>query len=141
RVAQLTNLIQNAGSVSDGSSTVGLDNLLTAGTVTYDVTAGNMLQAEGADLATDILAGLPGSITAGNAAALATDVEDVYRAALDEATSNLKRDVGIFGFVANTVDPKGALDAEIRQLQNDLDKMIGSAASNGKNLLSPYESD
>src|SRR3546814_3946292 len=39
----------------------------TSGTVTYDVTTGNLLQAEGADLATDILAGLPGSITAGNA--------------------------------------------------------------------------
>src|SRR3546814_8573885 len=65
----------------------------TSETVTYDVTTGNLLQAEGADLATDILAGLPGSITAGNAAALATEVEDVYRAALDEATSRLKRDV------------------------------------------------
>src|SRR3546814_10637489 len=84
RVAQLTDLIQNAGTVSDGSNTVALDNLLTSGTVTYDVTTGNLLQAEGADLATDILAGLPGSITAGNAAALATEVEDVYRAALDE---------------------------------------------------------
>src|SRR3546814_7681311 len=91
RVAQLTDLIQNAGTVSDGSNTVALDNLLTSGTVTYDVTTGNLLQAEGADLATDILAGLPGSITAGNAAALATEVEDVYRAALDEATSRLKR--------------------------------------------------
>src|SRR3546814_11699371 len=83
RVAQLTDLIQNAGTVSDGSNTVALDNLLTSGTVTYDVTTGNLLQAEGADLATDILAGLPGSITAGNAAALATEVEAVYREALD----------------------------------------------------------
>src|SRR3546814_6253245 len=58
RVAQLTDLIQNAGTVSDGSNTVALDNLLTSGTVTYDVTTGNLLQAEGADLATDILAGL-----------------------------------------------------------------------------------
>lgn len=141
RVAQLTDLVQNAGTVSNGSTTVTLDNLLTSGTVTYSVTGGTVLQAEGADLANGILAGLPGSITAGNAASLESDVEDVYRAAVDDALDNLRRDAGVFDFAANTVDPKGALDAEIRLLQRDLDTAIENAGKDGTNLLSPYASD
>lgn len=141
RVAQLQDLVQNPGTVTDGTTTVTLDNLLTSGTVTYGVTTGTDIQAEGADLATDILAALPGSITAGNAATLESDVEDVYQVALEDAVSNLTRDFGVFDFATNTVDPKGALDSEIRLLQVDLDQLIKDAEVDGKNLLSPYASD
>lgn len=141
RVSQLQDLIQNAGSVTDGTTTVALDNLLDGGPRTYTVTGGTVLQAEGGSLATDILAGLPASITAGNAATLADDVKNVYKAALDEVVDDLDRDLGVFDFATSTLDPKGALDVEIRLLQQDLDKLISGAASDGKNLLSPFASD
>lgn len=141
RVSQLQDLIQNAGSVTDGTSTVALDNLLDGGPRTYTVTGGTVLQAEGGDLATDILAGLPASITAGNAAALADDVKDVYKVALDAVVDDLDRDLGVFDFATGTLDPKGALDSQIRLLQQDLDKLISGAEVNGKNLLSPFAGD
>lgn len=141
RVAQLQDLIQNPGTVTDGTTTVTLDNLLTSGTVTYSVTTGTNIQAEGADLANDILAALPGTITVGNAATLETDVDDVYKVALDDAVANLTRDFGVFDFATNTVDPKGALDAEIRLLQLNLDQLVKDSEVDGKSLLSPFASN
>jgi len=141
RVSQLQDLIQNAGSVTNGTTTVALDNLLSGGAQNYTVTGATVLQAEGGDLANDILAGLPASITVGNAAGLEADVKDVYKVALDEVVDGLTRDLGVFDFATGTLDPKGALDSEIRLLQQGLDKQIADAAVGGKNLLSPFAGD
>ncbi|MEQ9334500.1 DUF1217 domain-containing protein [Thalassobaculum sp.] len=141
RVAQLTDLIQNAGSITDGTSTVNFDNLLTGSTTTYSVRAGTVVQAEGGDLANSILAALPGTITAGNGAQLATDVDDVYKVALDDAVDDLTRDRKVLDFVYSTADPRGKLDAQIRKLQADIDTLIEDAKSDKTNLLSPSGND
>lgn len=141
RVAQLTDLIQNAGSNTDGTTTVNFDNLLTSGTATYDVRAGTVVQAEGGDLANSILAALPGTITAGNAAQLATDVDDVYKVALDDVVDDLTRDRKVIDFAYSTVDPRGRIDAQIRKLQADIDTLIKDAQSEKTNLLSPSGND
>lgn len=141
RVSQLTDLIQNAGTVTDGTTTVNLDNLLTSGSLTYSVQSGTVVRAEGGDLANDILAALPGSITAGNAAQLKDDVNDVYKVALDEVVDNLARDQKVLDFAFSTVDPRGALDSQIRKIQSDLDSLIEGAVSGKTNLLSPFSND
>ncbi len=141
RVAQLTDLIQNAGSITDGSTTVNFDNLLTSGTTTYSVRAGTVIQTEGGDLANSILGALPGSITAGNAAQLATDVDDVYKAALDDTVDDLTRDRKVLDFAYSTIDARGKLDAQIRKLQADIDTLIEDAQSGKSNLLSSSGND
>ncbi len=141
RVAELQDLIQNAGSVTDGTNTVNLDNLLTAGNTTYNVLGGTSIQVEGGDLGNDILAGLPATITAGNAQALKDDIKDVYKVALGEVTDNLTRDLDVAAFAANTLDPRGRIDSQIRLIQSDLEQQIASAAAEGKNLLAPFGSD
>jgi len=141
RVAQLTDLIQNAGSITDGTTTVNLDNLLTAGSTTYTVQTGTVVNAEGGNLANDILAALPGTITAGNAAQLQTDIDDVYKVALQDTVDNLTRDQKVLDFAFSTLDPRGALDAQIRKIQSDLDSLIDGAQSDKVNLLSPTAND
>jgi len=141
RVAQLTDLIQTAGSITNGATTVNFDNLLTSGTTTYSVRAGTLLQAEGGDLGNSILAALPGTITAGNAAQLATDVDDVYKVALDDVVDDLTRDRKVLDFAYSTVDPRGRIDAQIRKLQADLGKLIEDAKSEKTNLLSASGND
>ena len=141
RVAQLTDLIQNAGSITDGTTTVNLDNLLTAGSTTYTVQTGTVVNAEGGNLANDILAALPGTITAGNAAQLKTDIDDVYKVALQDTVDNLTRDQKVLDFAFSTLDPRGALDAQIRKIQADLDSLIDGAQSDKVNLLSPTAND
>lgn len=141
RLSELQGLIQNAGSTTDGTTTVTYDNLLTSGTTTYDVLGGTVVQAVGGDLANDILTGLPASITVDNADALKTNINDVYKVALETVVDDLTRDKKVIDFATNTLDPRGALDAQIRTIQADLDKTIASAAVDKKNLLAAFASD
>jgi len=124
KVSALTQAINNPGSVTDGTSTITFDNLLTGGT-----------------LDTSILAGLPASITVGNASTLKDDIDNTYDPAVDTVLNDLGRQRTTFEFVANIADPQGALDAQIRKLATDLDSLIDAATVEEKNLIQPFASD
>lgn len=141
KVSALQSAINSPGSVTDGTSTITFDNLLTSGTIDYTADTGVSVRANGGNLDTTILAALPGTITAVNASTLKDDIDNTYRPAADALALNLGRDRTTIEFVANVADPQGALDAEIRQLTADLDNLIAAAEEEGKNLIQPFASD
>ena len=140
-VSALQSAINTAGSVTDGTSTISFDNLLTSGTKDYTADTGVLIRANGGTLDTTILSALPASITVGNASTLKSDIDDTYRPAADALRQSLERERTTFEFVANVADPQGALDAQIRQIATDLDTLILTANAEGKNLLEPFASN
>jgi len=140
-LSALTATVNNAGTVTDGTTTVTLDNLLTDGTFSYTVLAGTQVQGEGGDLDTTLLAGLPATLDVTNAQTLLDDIEVTLSPALESVVSDLQRDRDVLAFAANTLDPRGALDAQVRELQTQLDQTIASAEVDGKNLLNPFAND
>lgn len=141
KVSALQSAINSPGSVTDGTSTITFDNLLTSGTTDYLAETGVSVRANGGNLDTSILAALPASISVANASTLKDDIDNTYRPAADAVAQSLGRDRTTFEFVANVADPQGALDAEIRQLTTDLDQLIAAAEEEGKNLIQPFASD
>ena len=141
KVSALQAAINTPGSVTDGTSSISFDNLLTAGTTDYTADTGVLIRANGGTLDTSILAALPASITVGNASTLKSDIDNTYRPAVDAVLQELGRNRTTFEFAANLADPQGALDAEIRQITTDLDTLIAGANVDGKNLLDPFASD
>lgn len=140
-VSALQSAINTPGSVTDGTTTISFDNLLTSGTKDYTAETGVLVRANGGTLDTTIISALPASISVANASTLKDDIDNTYRPATDTVLQNLERERGTFEFVANVADPQGALDAEIRKLTTDLDDLILAADSEGKNLLQPFASD
>jgi hypothetical protein len=143
KLEELTSLINDAGSASDGTNTFTFDNLLTGGTFTYqaDATSGKSIDARGGDLDTDILSGLPATLSAVNANSILGDIDTTFTDALSDVKNNLVTDRKIFDFAANTADPLGSIDSEIRQIRGDLDEIIDRAGASGDNLLKEFASD
>jgi flagellin-like hook-associated protein FlgL len=48
---------------------------------------------------------------------------------------------GVYGLLAETLDPRGALDAEYRRIVEDLDGFVKAAESKGVNLLESFATD
>ena len=140
-LSALTSTINNAGTVTDGVTPVTLDNLLTDQTFTYTVLAGTVVQGEGGDLDTTLLAGLPATLDATNAQTLLDDIQATLTPALESVVSDLQRDREVLAFAANTLDPRGALDTQVRELRTQLDGTIASAEVDGQNLLNPFAND
>jgi len=143
KLEDLATLINEAGSASDGTNTFTFDNLLTGGTFSYeaDANSGKSIDARGGSLHTDILAGLPTALSAGNANSILTEVDTTYIDALSDLKNNLVTDRKIFEFAANKADPLGSIDSEIRQIRSDLDTIIERAGESGDNLLEEFASD
>lgn len=142
-VSQLSTAINTAGSVTGGDpeTTINFDNLLTSGALTYNLVNTDDLTANGGTLDADIEAALVGSITAGNAATLESDVDSVYLTALDDLETDLLKDQAVFDFAVSDADPAGSLDQQILAYQTTLDGIIASAEIDGDNLLSPFENN
>ena len=143
KLSALQATINTPGSVTDGTSTIAFDNLLTIGIKNYTADTGVSVRANGGNLDTAVYDQLVllGPITAVNASGLKDDIDNTYRPAVDAVAQNLGRDRTTFEFVANVADPQGALDSEIRQLTTDLDMLIAAADEEGKNLIQPFASD
>ena len=141
RLDELNTLINTPGSVTDGTSTITFDNLLADGTFTYTVFDANLARAEGGDLNTDLLNALPASITVGNAATLETDISDTFETTVDDLKSQLGRDRSVINYALETLDPRGRLDAQIREFGTELDELIASAANGDDNLLGEFAQD
>lgn len=143
KLDELNDLINQAGTASDGTNTYTFDNLLTSGTLSYqaDANSGKSIDARGGTLDTDILSGLPTSLTAGNANGILSDIDTTYTDALKDLKNDLVTDRKVFEFAANTADPLGSIDAELRQIRNDLHSIIEKAGQSGDNLLKEFASD
>ena len=143
KLDELTSLINEAGTATDGTNTFTFDNLLTGGTISYqaDATSGKNIDARGGSLDITILGALPGSLTAGNANSILTEIDTTVTDSLSELKDDLVTDRKSFDFAANVADPLGSVDAEIRQIRRDLDNIISRAGESGNNLLGEFASD
>ena len=143
KLDELTSLINNAGSATDGTNTFTFDNLLTGGTISYeaDANSGKSIDARGGSLDADILSGLPASLSKANASGILSNIDTTVTDSLSELKDNLVTDRKVFAFAANVADPLGSIDAEIRQIRGDLDKIIERAGASGDNLLKEYGRD
>lgn len=143
KLDELTSLINNAGSATDGTNTFTFDNLLTSGTISYeaDANSGKSIDARGGSLDADILGGLPANLSAANANGILSNIDTTVTDSLSELKDNLVTDRKIFDFAANVADPLGSIDAEIRQIRGDLDEIIERAGESGDNLLKEYGRD
>ncbi|MBT5265373.1 MAG: DUF1217 domain-containing protein [Rhodospirillaceae bacterium] len=146
-VSLLTAEINTPGSVTDGTTTVTYDNLLTGGATDYIVQSTNpppadvLIRANGGALDTDILAALPGTITAGNAQTLYDDIDNTYTPAGETLRDQLTADKAVFDLAANKLDPYGSVDSQVRTIQDGLDGLLAGAARDDRNLLSEHEQD
>ena len=143
KLDELTSLINNAGSATDGTNTFTFDNLLTGGTISYeaDANSGKSIDARGGSLDADILSGLPASLSKANASGILSNIDTTVTDSLSELKDNLVTDRKVFDFAANVADPLGSIDAEIRQIRGDLDEIIERAGESGDNLLKEYGRD
>lgn len=143
KLDELTSLINNAGSATDGTNTFTFDNLLTSGTISYeaDANSGKSIDARGGSLDADILGGLPANLSAANANGILSNIDTTVTDSLSELKDNLVTDRKVFDFAANVADPLGSIDAEIRQIRGDLDEIIERAGESGDNLLKEYGRD
>lgn len=136
RLGELDQLINTPGEASNGTDSATLDNLLADGTFNYTVVGGTQARAEGGDLGASIYDLLPASITdAAAGEALVTQLDDDLKPALQDLTSQLKRDRTVIAFALEEADPRGQLDSQVRELRIELDELIAGAAKDGENLL------
>ena len=142
RLGELDQLINTPGTVSSGGNSATLDNLLADGTVNYTVNGSTLARAEGGDLTASIYDLLPASIDdAAAGEALVTQLDDDLKPALQDVTSQLKRDRTVIAFALEEADPRGRLDSQVRELRVELDTLISGAARDGKNLLGEFAND
>lgn len=143
KIDELTSLINDAGTATDGTNTFTFDNLLTSGTISYeaDATSGQNIDARGGSLDTAILGVLPTTLSAANANGILSDIDTTVTDSLTELKDNLVTDRKVLDFAANVADPLGSVDAEIRQISGDLDALIERAGESGDNLLEEFGND
>ena len=132
-----------------GSPSVTLDNLLAiSGTKTYRIRDGvNQFIASNPGLDDIDASGpyaindsarfnslLPSTLTSGNqvsaASGNATFLENVKT-----AIKQLQRDLPVFDFVTNTADPLGAVDAQVTNIKENIDKIFKGGNNRGLNLI------
>lgn len=142
RLGELDQLINTPGEVSNGANSTTLDNLLADGTVNYTVVGTTQARAEGGDLTASIYDLLPASITdAAAGEALVTQLDDDLKPALQDLTSQLKRDRTVIAFALEEADPRGRLDSQVRELRVELDELISKSGKDGNNLLGEFARD
>ncbi|WP_323797242.1 DUF1217 domain-containing protein [Nisaea sp.] len=143
KLDELASLINDAGTATDGTNTFTFDNLLTGGTISYeaDAASGKNIDARGGSLDTVILGALPTTLSAANANGILSYIDTTVTDSLSELKDNLVTDRKVFAFAANVADPLGAIDAEIRQINGDLDAIIQRAGESGDNLLKEFGRD
>ena len=145
-----TNATGGGGSVSFlGSPSVTLDNLLSvSGTQRYRIRDGvdqfiasnpglDDIDASGPYALNDsarLNSLIPSTLTSGNQASAgsgnATFLENVKT-----AIKQLQRDLPVFDFVTNTADPLGAVDAQVSNIKENIDKIFNGGNNRGLNLI------
>ena len=140
-LSSLQDAINTAGSVSDGTTTVNFQNLLTSGDADFSVDGTNNIRARGGNLDTSVLTSLPTDLTVANASTIRSDISTTLKPAVETVNDRLVQDRQLFDFAANRADAQGALDANVRAIATGLDADIASAEVADRNLLDEFSND
>ena len=132
-----------------GSPSVTLDNLLAvSGTKTYRIRDGvdqfiasnpglDDIDASGPYALNDstrLNSLLPSTLTSGNQASAASG-NATFLENVKTAIKQLQRDLPVFDFVTNTADPLGAVDAQVTNIKENIDKIFNGGNNRGLNLI------
>ena len=132
-----------------GSPSVTLDNLLAvSGTKTYRIRDGvdqfiasnpglDDIDASGPYALNDstrLNSLIPSTLTSGNQASAASG-NATFLENVKTAIKQLQRDLPVFDFVTNTADPLGAVDAQVTNIKENIDKIFNGGNNRGLNLI------
>jgi hypothetical protein len=132
-----------------GSPSVTLDNLLSvSGTKTYRIRDGvdqfiasnpglDDIDASGPYALNDstrLNSLIPSTLTSGNQASAASG-NAAFLENVKTAIKQLQRDLPVFDFVTNTADPLGAVDAQVTNIKENIDKIFNGGNNRGLNLI------
>ena len=145
-----TNATGGGGSVSFlGSPSVTLDNLLAvSGTERYRIRDGvdefiasnpglDDIDASGPYALNDsarLNSLIPSTLTSGNQASAASG-NATFLENVKTAIKQLQRDLPVFNFVTNKADPLGAVDAQVTNIKENIDKIFNGGNNRGLNLI------
>ena len=151
-----TNATGGGASISFlGSPSVTLDNLLAvSGTKTYRIRDGvdqfissnpglDDIDASGPYAINDsarLNSLIPATLTSGNQASAASG-NATFLENVKAAIKQLQRDLPVFDFVTNTADPLGAVDAQVTNIKENIDKIFNGGNNRGLNLIDTSASD
>ncbi len=76
-----------------------------------------------------------------NAQAVVDSVEDQINPEIQRTFRTLSTYSGVYGLEAETLDPRGSIDAQYRQLVEDMDALIKAAGADKANLLESNATD
>lgn len=76
-----------------------------------------------------------------NAQAVVDNVEDQINPEIERTFRTLSTYSGVYGLEAETLDPRGSLDAQYRQIVEDMDALIKAAGADKINLLESNATD
>ena len=132
-----------------GSPSVTLDNLLSvSGTKTYRIRDGvdqfiasnpglDDIDASGPYALNDstrLNSLIPSTLTSGNQASAASG-NATFLENVKTAIKQLQRDLPVFDFVTNKADPLGAVDAQVTNIKENIDKIFSGGNNRGLNLI------
>ena len=132
-----------------GSPSATLDNLLSvSGTKTYRIRDGvdqfiasnpglDDIDASGPYALNDsarLNSLIPSTLTTGNQASAASG-NATFLENVKTAIKQLQRDLPVFDFVTNTADPLGAVDAQVTNIKENIDKIFNGGNNRGLNLI------
>ncbi len=140
-LSSLQDAINTPSSVTDGTTTVTFQNLLTSGDADFSVDGTNNIRARGGNLDTSVLTALPTDLTVANASTIRSDISTTLQPAVDDVNARLTQDRQLFDFAANRADAQGALDANVRAIATGLDADIAGAEVADRNLLDEFSND
>jgi hypothetical protein len=140
---QYDEIVGEIGDLIGNTRIAGLDNLLSGGNQSYELLNGFNIEARGRDLVTSVLDELTGrDITSfANAQDVLTALDNQIATATGTAFREIAIDANSFNLASEKLDPRAAVDSAYRNLSNDLNTYIDSAAVDGQNLLSADQDD
>lgn len=145
RSALSTQLATLTGELSSLVNTpgAGADNLLTGSDRGYDINGSVSLTARGHDLVAAVVNPIAaGSVaTSADAQALIGAIDGAIGDAVDAARTTLATDVDVFNQASVLYDPRGSIDASLKQLKSELPSLLAAGKVSGKNLLDPAQGD
>ncbi|MAQ77974.1 MAG: hypothetical protein CMM19_02355, partial [Rhodospirillaceae bacterium] len=132
-----------------GAPSVTLDNLLSvSGNKTYRIREGvnqfiaanpglNDVDASGPYAINDstrLSSLLPSTLTSGNGTSVASG-SATFLKNVETVRKQLQRDLPVFDFVANTADPLGVLDSQVKGIKENIDQLFSLGDNRGLNLI------
>ena len=130
KITSITNAnsyVITAGSSASSSASGG------GSSVTYQ--SGRRVQIDGGNLSNTIASAITASLTTGNAATIASSIENTFKPAIETVHQNINRQQYTINFLANVADPQGRIDGAVRDLATELNALVLEADVDGQNLI------